>query len=121
MSDIRRFVVTRVQKPGQKGANTSYNSQHSVAGKTPGSAATKAFGKLCKKKSIKGQCTLNVTIKEIQTTPGGNASRSDKKYILPEDTKEYKYRLKRRVSKEKVKYGDKIVTHKYKSTIRSLK
>ena len=63
----------------------------------------------------------NVTMKEIHTTPSGNASRSNKKYVLPEDAKEYKYRLKRRVSKEKVKYGDTIVTHKYKSTIKSLK
>jgi hypothetical protein len=116
----RRFVVIRVQKPGQKGSNTKYNSSHSVAGSTPSAAARKAFSKLCRSKKIKGQCTLNLTLQEIKATPSGSPSKSQGKFVIPDDSKAYKYRLKRRRSDSQVDYNGTLVTHKYKSTIKAI-
>jgi hypothetical protein len=116
----RRFVVTRVQKSGQKGLNTKYNTNHSVAGSTPSAAAKKAFSKLCRSKKIRGQCTLNITLREIKATPSGSPSVRQGKFVMPDDSKEYKYRLKRRVSKSQVDYNGTVVTHKYKSTIKAI-
>ena len=121
MKDDRQFVVTRAQKPGQKSRNTSYNATHSVAGSTPAAAAKKAFTKLCRRKQIRGQCTLNVTLTEIKRTPSGSPSKKQGEFVIPDDAKIYKYRLKRRVSKTKVDHDGKMVTYKYKSTIKSLK
>jgi hypothetical protein len=65
----RRFVIVNVAKSAQKNdtgkkKSTSYN-KNSVYTGTPAGAAKKAFTNLCRSKSIKGRCTLNITVQEV--------------------------------------------------------
>ena len=96
MGDTRQFVITRVQKTGQKGQNTSFDANKTFSGKQPMTAASKAFTALCKKKKIRGQCSLNITMKEVETTPSGSPSMRSGKVQLDMYNKEYKYRFKRK-------------------------
>ena len=120
MSEIRQFVVTRAQKTGQKGQNTKFNKNDTYAGKTPVSAARKAFNDLCKMKKIKGQCAMNVTVKEIRATPSGSPSMRDGKYVSGDDYKAYKYRLKRKKDPKVVMRNGVAVKYRFSTKAKSL-
>lgn len=120
MSEIRQFIVTKAQKTGQKGKNTSLKKDVTYAGKTPVSAARKAFNDLCKMKKIKGQCALNVTIKEIVATPSGFPSVKGGSYTMSPSDKDYKYRLKRKKDPKVVMRNGVPVTYKFTTKAKSL-
>ena len=113
MSDVRQFIVTRAQKTGQKGQNTRVNKNDTFAGKTPFAAAKKAFKTLCKGKKVKGQCALNLSMKEIVATPSGSPSVRGGSYTMSPSNKEYKYRLKRKKETKVVMRDGVPVTYKY--------
>lgn len=119
-NDRRAFIVEHVSKPGQKGKQTKHNASKAFRAKSPSSAASKAFSKLCRQKKIKGRCTLNVTIREVQTQNGRVMKSGDG--FLPKANKSYRYRLKRRVDKSQVKLrnGSEIM-YKYKTKVKALK
>ena len=118
--NVRQFVVRKVEKTGQKGKNTSFGTKDTYAGKTPVSAARKAFNDLCKSKKIKGQCALNVTMKEIVSTPGGSPSMRGGKYMLSPSEKDYKYRMKRKKDPKVVIRDGVPVTYRFSVKAKSL-
>ena len=120
MSDKRQFVVTRAQKTGQSGQNTKFRNNKSYAGKTPVSAAKKAFKELCKTKKIRGQCALNVTLKEIQATATGSPSMRSGNYVMRPTDKTYKYRLKRKKDPRVVLRNGVPITYKFVTKAKSL-
>ena len=120
MSDRRQFIVLRAQKTGQSGQNTKFRNNKSYAGKTPVAAAKKAFKELCKTKKIKGQCSLNVTIKEIQATASGSPSMRSGNYVTSPSDKAYKYRLKRKKDPRVVLRNGIPVTYKFVTKAKSL-
>lgn len=113
MSEVRQFIVKRAQKTGQKGSNTSINKNDTFAGKSPVAAAKKAFRVLCGKKKVKGQCALNLTMKEIVATPSGSPSMRGGSYTMSPSNKEYKYRLKRKKDPKVVMRNGVPITYKY--------
>lgn len=117
---MRQFVVTKAQKTGQSSANTKFKNGGTYAGKTPVSAARKAFNDLCKMKKIKGQCALNVTIKEIVATPSGSPSVRGGLYTTSPSNKDYKYRLKRKKDPKVVMRDGVAVKYRYSTKAKSL-
>ena len=107
----RSFTVVEIRKPGQKNKSGSRKKTSGDGGrflsKSPRAAASKAFNASCRSKSIKGQCTLDVTLKE--TTRNG-------------EEKLYKYSCKRIKLAEPriVKFGKNEVTIEYDTKIVSL-
>ena len=69
MSEKKHYRIVRVTKPGQGNKNTAikhleeqaFSSSHGPSG-----AARKAMTQLCKMKSIKGVCTLTVTMEQVK-------------------------------------------------------
>lgn len=61
----RSFTIVQVKKHG--GCKTKFNGGQYV-NKTPNQAARKAFHEHCRRKKVKGQCSLHVVIQE--TTQG---------------------------------------------------
>ena len=120
MEAKRRFVVTRVQKTGQKGNNTGFDKSKSYAGKTPVSAAKKAHSDLCRSKKTFGQCALNVSVSEIMATPTGSPSKKNGTFVNHPSNKEYKYRIKRMVNTKLVNRGGEMIPYKYTTKARSL-
>ena len=117
---MRQFVVTRAQLTGQKGKDTKFPKNKTYAGKSPVSAARKAFTNLCKSKSIHGRCSMNVTVKEIKATPSGSPSVSKGK-VTPLDTdKQHTYRMKRRKVNKQVPLGNTMVQYGYETKAVSL-
>ena len=125
---MRQFVVTRAQLTGQKGKNTSFPKNKTYAGKSPVSAAGKAFTDLCKihpkkrevSKRIRGRCSMNVTVKEIKATPSGAPSVSKGKVIPLDTDKQHTYRMKRRKVNKLVPRGNKMVSYGYETKVISL-
>ena len=117
---IRRFVVAKVQKTGQKGQNTSFDKNDTYAGKTPVAAARKAFNDLCKVKKIRGQCALNVTMKEIVATSSGSPSVRAGSYTMSPSDKDYKYRLKRKKDPKVVMRDGVAVKYRFSVKAKSL-
>ena len=76
-SKVRTFAVSQVNRQGD--CKTKFKPGR-YTGRTPAGAARKAFSELCRAKSIKGVCTLTVTVRE--TTQGSNK-------------KEFSYKLNR--------------------------
>ncbi len=107
----RSFTVVEIRKPGQKNKSGSTKKTTGEGGrylsKSPRAAASKAFNASCRSKSIKGQCTLEVTLKE--TTRNG-------------DEKIYKYVCKRIKLAEPriVQFGKNTVKIEYDTRIVSL-
>tara|TARA_B110000977_G_scaffold201386_1_gene295743 strand:- start:3908 stop:4336 length:429 start_codon:yes stop_codon:yes gene_type:complete len=129
MSEIRRFKVDRAKasNPGKE-LNTS-RVKASYAGKTPVSAAKKAFSDLCTTKrncnkrkgncqayGRKGVCSLNVHIKEVPSTSSGLVSKQPSQKPM----KTFMYRIKRKVEPRVVDYNGESITHRYKIKAMSL-
>ena len=77
---LRSFEIVSVLN--EKGCETKFNKNSRLVGRNPAGSARKAFNGLCRVKDVKGQCTLNVHIRE--TTQGSNH-------------KEYMYKCKRKL------------------------
>jgi len=83
----RTFTVVKIRKPGQKSSVTSITSEGGgrYVSASPQAAAKKAFSRACSAKRIKGQCTLEVTIRETTAGSGGKQfSYKFKRVKLPE-------------------------------------
>ena len=76
---LRSFEIVNVVN--ERGCETKFNKNSRLVGRNPAGSARKAFNGLCRVKDVKGQCTLNVHIRE--TTQGSNH-------------KEYMYKCKRK-------------------------
>ena len=64
-SNMRSFTLVEATKFG--GCKTKFRGGRYV-NRTPAQAARKAFSELCRRKKVKGVCTLNILVKE--TTQG---------------------------------------------------
>ena len=82
--EYRSFTIVEVSKHG--GCKTKFKQGRYIS-KTPAGAAMKAFNAHCRKKRIRGVCTLVVTLKETTSGKGG---------------KLFSYKLKRRKLAEPV-------------------
>ena len=97
--EMRTFKVVKTTRQGK--CDTKFKPGRYI-GKTPVSAALKAFNQLCRVKKIRGVCTLNVTVQETTRGSEGkqftyklNRMKLDKPVVLFKGTdKEYtiKYR-----------------------------
>tara|TARA_Y100000389_G_scaffold199227_1_gene237209 strand:+ start:397 stop:738 length:342 start_codon:yes stop_codon:yes gene_type:complete len=107
----RSFTVVELRKSGQKGKKGTAKKTASHGGryvsKSPDGAARKAFTAACRSKAIRGQCTLDVVLKE--TTRGQNG-------------KTYKYKLKRvKLDKPRIiKKGDVEIKIEYEVKVSSM-
>ena len=68
--EVRTFKVVKTTRQGK--CDTKFKAGR-YTGKTPVSAALKAFNQLCRVKRIRGVCTLNVTVQE--TTRGSEGKK----------------------------------------------
>lgn len=107
----RSFSVIEVRKPGQKNKSGSLKKTKGDGGRfistSASGAARKAFSSACREKSIRGQCTLNMTLQE--TTQG-----SAKKL--------YKYKVKRiKLDQPKmVNRGGEVIKIEYETVCTSM-
>lgn len=103
----RSFSIASVGKQG--GCSTRFSEGRFLSSTAKG-AALKAFTALCRRKRIKGQCTLTVTMKEI--------TQGSKK-------KQYAYTLKRRKRKNPVRIrprgASNNIVFKYETVAKSIK
>ena len=118
MDGKRRFQITNVRKSAQKNASgnpkkTAFSSDAVYTGNTQ-AAAKKAFTNLCRKKGIKGQCAINVTIQEV------GAGKKPLMYKTSGKVKEHSYSFRRTLKKEPlvVNFNGKKVTYKYNTKVR---
>ena len=104
MSDHRSFTLVAVEnvKGGKKGKE---NLGGRFVSRTPAGAAKKAVTQICRASKIKGQCTLNVTVRE--TTRGG-------------EKKEFSYKVKRVHDPVTVERDGVEITYKYRTSVKAL-
>ena len=113
----RLFQIVNVVKPGQSNSKTKKTPTKLFTG-TPSLSAKKAMTVLCNKKSIKGVCTLTITMREVK-----RVMKEGEYHIVPvrdSDNMEIKrkYKLKRMVNETPVMFeGNTPVTFKYKTVI----
>lgn len=114
----RRFQITNVRKSAQKNITgkkkTTTFSKEAVYTGNPQQAAKKAFSNLCRGKSIRGQCAINVTIQEIG--PG----KKPLTYKTSGNVKEHSYSFRRKKLKEPkvIEFDGKKVVFKYDTVVR---
>lgn len=110
MTAKRTFQIASVTKPGQRNAQTKFDSKKLFSG-DPRNAAMKAMTHLCSAdmKKIKGMCTFTVTMREMKKhMVDGKMQLSpvlDKSLIH----KMYKYKLKRIKYSEVETAGPRVV------------
>jgi hypothetical protein len=104
MSDHRSFTITKVvtHKGHVKGKE---NLGGRFVSRTPAGAARKAASQICRASKTKGQCTLNVHLRE--TTRGGKG-------------KEYSYSVKRVVDPTTVVRDGVEITFRYRTQVKAL-
>jgi hypothetical protein len=92
----RTFTVTKVS--ATTGRLKSSDNHGTFNNKTPVAAAKKAVTKICKNSSIKGRCTLKITVQETQ-----------------EDgtVKDFSYKISRILNPVTVVRDGKEINHKY--------
>ena len=142
MSESKRaFIIRLVQKTGQKGKDTKFDKSKVYRASSPASAASKAFKELCRRgytkkkkgeskesqkkrgkvgKQIKGACSLNITVQEIERSENSGRILKKNNAYVPMDSRIFKYRLKRYVDPTTVIRNGKEITYKYKTMKRSL-
>jgi hypothetical protein len=113
----RQFVLKSVTKSGQKGKSTKFDSEKTFKSSTPSGAASKAASELCRKKEIKGQCTLNLKLAEVKTNPAGSPVRRDGN-VTEMEKRPFSYKIKRQKKKTPVKIAD-GVSFKYDMIVKS--
>lgn len=104
MSDHRSFtLVAVVNVKGMKKGKLNLGGRY--ISRSPAGAAKKAVTQVCRASNIKGQCTLNVTMRE--TTRGGHH-------------KDFSYKVKRIHDPVTVERDGVEVTYKYRTTVKAL-
>lgn len=113
----RLFQIFTAVKPGQSNNKTTKMPTKLFTG-TPGLAAKKAMTALCRKKNIRGVCTLTITMREVKRV------MQDGEYgvvpVLDGDNMQIKrkYKLKRVINETPVIFeGTTPITFKYKTEI----
>ena len=100
----RSFTVTKVLKTGGKSKSRA-NLGGRYVSTTPAGAAKKAGSQICRASRVKGQCSLEVHLRE---TTQGSAH------------KEYVYRVKRVKDPVTVERAGQEITYNYRMTVKSL-
>ena len=95
----RSFTVEKIQTSSGK-KKGSDNLGGRFLSSTPSGAAKKVGSKVCSNSSIKGQCTLYITIRE--TTQGS-------------DHKEYTYKVKRILDPVTIERNGVEITYRYRT------
>ena len=99
LGNKRSFTVVHVESSKGKSKSKSNEGGRYISS-SPAGAAKKAFSQICRESSIKGVCTLVMTVRE--TTAG-----SDKKV--------YKYKMKRVLKKKPVELKGRTVKYEVKA------
>lgn len=95
----RSFTVEKIETSSGK-KKGSENLGGRFLSSTPSGAAKKVGSKVCRNSSIKGQCTLYITIRE--TTQGS-------------DHKEFTYKVKRMLDPVTIVHDGVEITHRYRT------
>lgn len=104
MSSYRSFTVIAVATHTGH-VKGKANLEGRYISRTPAGAARKAASQICRSSKIKGQCALNITIRE--TTRGSKG-------------KEYKYSVKRIKDPVTVERDGVEITFKYRTTVKAI-
>lgn len=97
----RSFTIEAVYKGGSK---IRFDGGRYISS-TPAGAAKKAFSKACQHIGLKGQCALEVHVRE--TTRGSHQ-------------KQFSYKLRRVVDPREVERNGQIVVYRYQTKIKSV-